>query len=841
MFVLRLAAREARSSWRRLGFFFLCVAVGVGSIIALRSAIQSIRLGLMAEARTLVGADVVIQTSGIFDARMREVIAERAGDAAAWTEAIEISTMARPVDEEKAAARMVELRAVQAGFPLYGDLRLQGDETYSHALVRNRGVLVRPELLAQLGVEVGDAIRLGSVAFSIRGVVLAEPGRALGGFNFGSGVLIDYDDLAATGLIGFGSRVRRYIQLRVDEPAVDSLVRQLRQDFRNEYISVRSYRSAGDRLGNDLERAENYLSLVGLVIVLLGGVGVWSVTRVFFRQKVRSIAVLKCLGANSRQVLGVYLLQVLALAVAGGICGVALAAAAIHTITVWMAPALPGVTYGLTASAVLQGLAVGVLVTLLFSLVPLLELRQVKPLLLLRYELSQGGRLRIDAAAVLATVVILVALAGIASWQAASVRVGLWLCAGFAGVILALHLAGWSLLRLLRPLRRARWFALRQAVLNLDRPGNQTRVILIAVGLGSFLILGVRGLQTTLLETFAVELRADGPDMFLVDIQTDQAAGVWNLLAAAADVAHVRLIPVLRARVTGVEGRDLNLERFEDVRERGSLGREYTITYRSHLDENERVIAGRFWTEAAAAAPEVSIEQSIRDRFGIQIGDVMRFDVLGRPLEATVTSVRDVDWRDARSGGFMFLFRPGPLDGAPHTYIAPLRAPADPVARARLQRDLVDRFPNVSAIDLREVLQSVRRLVESITFAVSVIGLVAFLSGALILLGSIAMTKFQRLYEVAVLKTLGATRGTVAAMLLVEYGTLGFVAGTIGSAAGAGLAWAVSRHVLDLPWIPATFDHLAGVLLTAVVVATAGVVASLDVLRRKPLLTLRAE
>jgi putative ABC transport system permease protein len=279
----------------------------------------------------------------------------------------------------------------------------------------------------------------------------------------------------------------------------------------------------------------------------------------------------------------------------------------------------------------------------------------------------------------------------------------------------------------------------------------------------------------------------------------------------------------------------------EDVRGRGSLGREYTITYRDTLQENERLVAGRFWDATPSAEPEVSIEESIQERFHINPGDLVRFDVLGRAVEARVTSVRAVNWRDGRAGGFMFVFRPGVFDGAPHAYIAPFKGPDAIADRARLQRDLVAAFPNVSAIDVREILDLVRSVVDRVVLATSVIGGLVLFTGVLILVGAVAVTKFRRTYDTAILKTLGAGPRQVGALLVMEYGTLGLLAGLVGAAGGTVLSWAVSRYVFEIGWSFPLTEAVWGVVLTAILVAATGLGASLDVLRRKPLATLRAE
>jgi putative ABC transport system permease protein len=840
-----MAVRETRASLHRLFFFFICIAVGVAAIVALRSVIQSVRGVFGSEAKSLIAADVLMATNRDWTPEARATIDRRLAEAGGTerTETVETPTMVRPADRSKAIAKMTELRAVQPRFPLYGSIDLQGTQPYSPALLADHGVLVRPELLTAIEVVVGDRIVIGRATFTIRGVIVREPGRGMGEFSLGPRVIIAYDDLASTGLLGFGSRARRAMLVKMPEERVEPLVKALREDFKDDFINTRSFRSTEDQVGRDFDRAENYLSLVGLIIVILGGIAVSSVTRVFILQKIRSIAVLKCLGARSAQIISVYILQVMTLGLAGSLLGIAMARGVLASIPLMLGSSSTSILaqahYGVSWSAAVQGMAIGVLVSLLFSVVPLLQVRFIKPSLLLRDETVRRTR---DWTGMAVIVVVSLALVALTAWQAASLKVGIVVCTGFAGLAVVLHLAGRALIALIAPMANSRSFPLRHAVLHLSRPGNQTRVILLAVGLGAFFIVGVRSLQASLLSEFSLQVAASAPDMFLLDVQKAQADGVRAFLSDPAHGAgEYQLIPVLRARIVGVSGQEVNLEGADDVRQRGvSIGREFTITYRDHLESNERVIQGAFWDRPSADA-EVSVEKLIAQRARLHVGDTMRFDVLGRTVAARVTSIRDVEWRESRNGGFVFVFRPGVLDEAPQTFVAPLKGPEGVAARARFQHDLVERFPNVSIIDFHEVLETVRDVMSKVTLAITVVGGLVLFSGGLILIGAVAMTKFQRVYEAAVFKTLGANTRTIARMLLFEYGVLGSLAGLIGSLGAIALTWGVSRYALEIPWRVFAGEHLAGVLLTALLVSIIGVVSSLDVLRNKPLATLRAE
>ena len=298
----------------------------------------------------------------------------------------------------------------------------------------------------------------------------------------------------------------------------------------------------------------------------------------------------------------------------------------------------------------------------------------------------------------------------------------------------------------------------------------------------------------------------------------------------------------------GVTGHRVQLDSAIDIREKGNLGREYGITYRNHLEDNERITAGAFWRDALPTTgtsdgldAEVSIEQSLHDQQDLDVGDEIRFDLAGRTIRARVTSIRKVTWDNTQNGGFMFVFRPGPIEKAPHVFLAFVQGAGDAASRAALQRDLAVQFPNVSAIDVRDVLRTVQDVLGNVTLGVTIVGSVLLVSGVLILVGAVAMTKFQRVYEAAIYRTLGAGTWRLASMVLIEYGVLGALAGTLAAAGAAGLSYAVSRELLDIAWHPSPGILLLGVVGTTVLVAAVGLAASLDVLVRKPLGTLRAE
>ena len=847
-FVISLAFREMRSSWHRLLVFFICIAIGVGSIVCLRSLVQNIKFSVGRESRSLLTADVQVSSNNSWNAETRAAFEAyyHSPLVADHTEVLETTTMLRPLNNAKASPKMVELKAVQGQFPFYGEMLLSGGTAYSHELLKGQGILVKPGLLSTLNLKVGDRVRIGGTDFTIRGAIDREPGNALTSFGLAPRVMVDYDDAIAAGLSStFGSRVRYRVLFKTRENGMDPLLGALQNDLKAQrLVTVRSSRYSQDRLSESLTQVEDYLSLIGLVILVLGGIGISSVTRVFIQQKMKTIAILKCLGGKNPRVLGAYLTQVLALGLSGSLLGLVLAWAATVWVPRYLADQLPfNVEFGLTWQASLQGLGVGLLISLLFSIVPLLEIRQIKPILVLR-SLTGVERPRFDWLKIVTGLLVAVGLLAVASWQGGSLKIGGIFLGSLAAMTIILHLAATVLMKFLGGLRHKPSFVWRQGISSLYRPGNQTRIIVMAVGLGVFCIVGVRSLQLNLRSEFSLDLDAVRADLYMIDIQKDQRAGVEEIVAGYTG-SKPPLIPTVRARISRISTDEQVPHRSNPngtpAREqRGMFSREYVLTYRPYLEDYEKILDGKFWDPTPSSEPEVSIEEMLHDELDLNVGDLITFDVQGPKITARVTSIRRVDWRNARTG-FFIVFRPGVLEQAPAMYITAIKGPAPGEPRAQMQRELVDRYPNVSVVDVLDIIEIARSIVQNISLAVSFVGGFIFLSGLLILIGSIAMTKFHRLYESAILKTLGAKRKLIVCTILVEYGVLGLLAGALGSSAAIGLSWIISKYILKISWQFTPAVNLTGALAALILVTVVGVLSSWDVMIRKPLGILRSE
>lgn len=838
-FILQTARRELRSAGKRLLFFFLCIAIGVAAIVSLRSILGNINSAVSGEARELLTADVQIDTDRPWSKETLAAIDKIAQPplVISRTATVESATMLRPDDLQKQTALMIELKGIEPGFPLVGDFRLQDGTPFNYQLLKDYGAIVSVTLLERLQLKVGDLVKIGDNHFQIRAAFQNEVGDA-GAFRIGPRIFVTKEALDSAGLSGFLTRARRKLLFVTEDGKADLFAERVKQEIKDSTINIRTYRETQETLSDRLSRAEDYLSLAGLVVLVLGGIGISNVTRVFIEQKKRSIAVLKCLGANSWRIIAAYLLQVMALGIIGSLLGILLAKFILMIVAYYFADQLPAnVSYQLLFSAVIQGIAVGVLISILFSALPLLKIRQIKPNMLLRDE--KESKLKIDPLRYLTAIFTGAALITVIGWQAGSLRIGFYFFIGLAITAMILQLAAILLMWLMRHIKKIRSFSLRHAIHNLYRPGNQTRVIITVIGLGVFLVLSIQSLQENLLEDLDFNKRGRLANMYLIDVQEDQVSGVSEITRNYVK-QEPTLVPTVRLRVAAINGTEVDFNAGPIRRERGMLGREYVATYRDHLEANEKVSAGTFWPPTPSEVPEVSVDESLRGVADIKVGTDITFDIQGRKITAKVSNIRRIDWRNSRTG-FIFLFRPGVLERAPKSFVAAINAPLEETARGRFQREVLDRYPNITLIDVTEIMRRISKILNNVTLAIAFIGGFVFLSGILILIGSIAITKYQRIYETALLKTLGAVRRKLLATIIIEFLLLGLLSGIIGALTANGLSYLITHRVFKIAWQFFPMLNFWTLSITMLLVTAVGAISTFNVLVRKPWPILRGQ
>jgi putative ABC transport system permease protein len=830
-FVLRLAWRETRGAGRRFGYLFACVTLGVSALVGVGSFADSLERTVARSAKSLMGGDVEIRGARPLGADPAVLAAQTGADGARTMQVRELVAMARA---GPARTQLVELKAIEPGYPFYGALVTDPARPLDTLIGAGRA-LVHDSLLVRLGLRVGDRFRVGEAELTISGVIVREPDRAVGVFSLGPRVIIASADLDRTGLIRPGSRVRYRTLFRLpegrDPQAVrDRLARRLPAAQR-----VTTYAQAQPGLRRFWDQLTMYLGLTGLVALMVGGIGVAVSVHAFVTEKRPAIAIMKALGAPWRPLLAAYLLQAALLGLAGSAAGALLGSLAQPLLAPTLARLLPiELALSFSLRAVLRGLAMGVGVTLLYALWPLLEIRRVPPALILRHDVEPRlpGRRPWAAALPIAS-----GLAALALWQAGSWRIGALFAGGLAGALLLLAAGARALVALARR-ARGRSPAWRHAAANLHRPGSHAGPVLVSLGLAVMLVVSIALLEQGLRSQLVDRSPGTAPAFFFIDIQPDQAKPFAGLVAGHGATAPAEMVPVVRSRLAALNGVPISPAAASRP-DAWYLRREYVLTWAAEPPAHSTVVAGRWWTPGEAARePMASVEDELARELGVGLGDTLTFDVQGVPVSARVASLRHVDWRSLASNFFVIL-SPGALEGAPATFIATVRA--RPEQENALQSAVVAAFPNVTAIPVREVLERVTAVLDQIALAVRLVAAFSVAAGLIVMAGALAITRRQRLHQSVILKVIGATRGFVARAFATEYALLGASAGAAGSALAAGLSWAVLRWVFDVPsrWAPATLA--AGVLTATGLAVLVGFLGTRRLLGRRPLGVLRSE
>ena len=839
LFALRHARREGRSSLRRIGLYMGAITFGVGALVAINSFRGNIITAIRSESRSLLGADLEIHSRRSFPDAIQTILDSAAAGGVPVSYVTTMPSMVRSPKTE--LSRLVQLRALEGGFPYYGEIATDPVEAWNR-LSTGRFAVVDPAVIAQLDIEVGDTVQLGEVVFTIAGVITSSPGEVSFQSAIGPRVYIPAAYLDETGLIQFGSLVRyqAYMQIEDNQTLQDFLNRhnQLFEDNRVGYDTVAEQ---VDNLTDAFENMTRFLGLVGLAALLLGGVGVASAIHVFIKEKLNTVAVLRCLGATQRTVFTAYLLQAAALGFLGAAAGVVLGLAVQTTLPRVLGDFLPlDVSVSVDWLAVGAGLVIGVWVATVFALLPLLSIRDIPPLRALRRELEETPS-RATRSRVLAGGALLASVVAISLWQAPMPAMGLVFAGAIVGTVLLLWLTAQLLMRVTRrhfPRRAS--YVVRQGIANLFRPQNQTAAVIIALGFGTFLIATIYLVQRNLLEPFAIDTRAGAPNLFLFDIQEDQRDGVARLLRQHG-APPIRLTPLIPARISTINGRSVE-EILSDTAgpfiPRWALRREYRHTYRDTMVGTEELVAGEWWnTTPGPGLPGVSVEEGLAEELHVGLGDRITWDVQGIPVEVEISSIRRVNWARFELN-FFFVFEPRALESAPPTIIAFTRID-ELQQRADFQRDLVREFPNVSVADLALLQKALEGIIDKVTMGIRFMALFSIGSGIIVLLGAIATSRFHRVREGVLLKTLGASKRQIGQILFTEYFALGSLAGLTGILLAGIAGWGLVRFLFELSFHFPT-AHFAALWLGVVVLTTGiGLANGRDALKKPPLAVIR--
>ena len=838
---LRFAWRELRGGLRGFGVFVACIVLGVMAIAGVGSVAKSLSDGLSSAGRVILGGDLA------FSLVQREASGEEQaflGAHGVVSAAAALPTMAR-TDDGRAA--LVEIKAVDGAYPLFGAVATNPVMPLAALFARQGdafGAAVDPALLSRLDLKPGDRIAIGNAAIELRAVLTGEPDKLAGGIGFGPRVLISEAALRASGLLQPGSIVRWQYRLRLpdrdaSDGAVASVEKAARSAHPNAGWDIRTRSKASPQLERNVERFSQYLTLVALTALLVGGVGVANAVASHLARKRDSIGTMKALGATGAGVFAVYCTQIVLVALFATLLGAVLGAALPFVIATAFGSLIPlPVAPSLYPSTLVLSIAYGLLTALAFALWPLGRAHDISVSMLFRDQIAAERRWP-RRRYVIATVSIIAALAALAILFSYDRRLAAMFLASAALIFVALRLVAMLVMAVARRLPRPRSTPLRLAIANIHRPGALTPSVVLSLGLGLCLLVTLIEIDGNLHRQFTAGLPEKAPSFFFLDIPSADAERFDGVVRAQAPRSTLERVPMLRGRIVaanGIKAEDLKPGEGSAWVLRGDRG----ITYATTIPDGSRVVAGEWWGADYAGAPLVSLESKTAADLNLKVGDSITVNVLGRNITARIANLRAVDWQNLGIN-FVLVFSPGAFAGAPHSDIATLTfTDGDtPAQETALIKALAKTFPAVSAVRVKDALETVDRLIGNLLLALRSASAVTLIAAALVLGGALAASQRFRIYDAVVLKTLGATRGRLIAAYALEYLLIGLATVLFGVAAGSLAAALVVTRVMEVPFVfvPAQAAGAAGAaLLVTVVLGLLGTFTALD---RKPAEVLR--
>ncbi len=846
----KIAWRDLHASWAKFAFVIVAVALGVGSLTGMQSFSVVFQRTLLQQARNIMSADLSARDFHVYTDKELAQLDKLQSHGVQHTLVTETVSMASTTSNPDPL--LVSLKVVDPSqYPYYGQVQLASGRALRDVL-KNDTTVVSEEFLLRMHTHVGDTLQLGNRSFRIVDVVRSEPDRISSSFGIGPRVLITQAALPATGLVRPGSRATERMLFRLpaqgngrqQSMSVDALRKQVETVLPE--AQVTDFREANPALVDGLHRATAMLTLVSLVTMVLSAIGVAMAMHAHLQQRLETIAIMKALGARSSQVMRIYLLQTLFLGIVGALLGIAAGSAVARAFPILLEKLISLPVEGhLALGPVLIGMFTGILTTLLFTLPPLLEIRDFRPLRILRRNVEDDRRpglgriLPRDRVQIVAIVVILLGLAAIASTLTQSAMIGEWFAGGLLAVLVFLLLTASGVLLAVRGLMqryRARFSpTVRQGLANLYRPGNQSAAVLTALGVGVMLIMTVYFVQQAIVRDLNVTGSSKIPNVFLVDVSTDELPGVRKLLAAQPAVqGKLESIPIVAARILSINGVPTDQLQIQHYPRR--MLRSTSVTWADTLPVGEKVVAGHWWAQDSAAH-QLAVSERAAKFLHLQLGSQIGFEAGDRKIVATVVAFYRSDGQHvyARS---QFIMPSRVLAGQSVVWYGAFHA--DPARVGDIERSLFAAYPTVTVINVADVLEIVRKVVDQIALIIRFLAAFAMLSGGIILASSVTATRFQRVREVAILKSLGALRKQIVSMLSIEFFMLGAIAG----AAGVVFALALSRillHKLDVSFHPNLPISIAAMIATAILASATGWLACWSILQQKPLEVLREE
>ncbi|MGZ2256120.1 ABC transporter permease [Roseobacter sp. A03A-229] len=833
----RFARRELRGGLRGFRIFLACLALGVAAIAAVGSVRSGIEAGLTREGAALLGGDAEMDFTYRFATEEERAWMEDVSDAV--SEIVDFRSMAVVGEGDTAERGLTQIKAIDTAYPLIGSVVLTPDIPLDQALAVENGLpgaVMERVLIDRLGLAIGDSFRLGTQEFRLSAELTREPDSAAGGFALGPRTIVTTPSLENSQLLAPGTLFSTKYRLDLPPEAdLATLAAEARGRFEATGLRWTDARNGAPGVSEFVDRLGAFLILVGLSGLAVGGVGVSSAVRAYLAGKTNVIATLRTLGATRAVIFQTYFLQIGALSLCGIAIGVALGGLAPLVFAPLIEARLPiPAAFALYPAPLGEAAIYGLLTAFLFTLWPLARAEEIKPATLFRDAL-QSARALPAARYLAATTLALALLLGLAGWFSGTWWLTFWTAGGICGALLLL--AGAALLirhlsrrgaHLARGTPRARW-----ALAAISGPREGATSVVLSLGLGLSVLAAVGQIDGNLRNAITGNLPEVAPSYFFVDIQKDQMDGFTNRLAGDLAVKRVQSAPMLRGIITKINGQPAR----EVAGDHWVLQGDRGVTYSEALPENTRLTAGDWWAPDYAGAPLISFAAEEATEMGLQIGDEMTVNILGRDITGTIASFREVDFSTAGIG-FILAMNPGALSGAPHSFISTVYA--EEAAEAQILRDLAGQYPNITAVRVRDAIDRVADVLAGLAAATSYGAAATLLTGFLVLIGAAAAGTNARVYEAAVLKTLGASRRSILMSFALRSALLGLCAGVVALAAGIAGGWAVSHFIMDTDFSVMWSSALGIILGGALATLLAGLAFAWAPINAKPAQVLRA-
>ena len=832
--LLKMAWRDGKASLSRLMLFMASIILGIAAVVSIQLFSDNLKQNIQKQSKSLMGADFIIDSKNAPSEKVLKIIDSLGSDA---SEVNFVSMAAFPKNE---GTKLVKVRALEGSFPFYGDLTTvpeNAGKTYQEL----GGALVDATLLLQYNLNPGDSIKLGKVTFPIIGALKSIPGSTAISSSIAPAVLIPYRFLEQTELLQLGSRKEYQYFFKAPEMDLELLSEKTGTILDAENADLDTHTSTSSRLGRRYDNISRFLNLVAFIALLLGCIGIASSVHIYIKEKLKNVAVLKCLGASRKQSFYIYLIQIIAIGFVGGIIGAVIGTALQFAFPYILQDFLPfEVAITISFQPIIMGIILGVLMAVLFALLPLLNTWYVSPLEVLRG--AEDNLQKPKKARILVSITILLFIFLFSFWILKSALNGLIFTIGIFITFAIMAGVATLFIKGIKKFFPSSWgFTKRQSLLNLFRPNNQTMVLVLAIGLGTFLISTLYFTKDILLAKTSLENKKTDANIILMDVQKEQASALLNTFKSNG-LEVIDNIPIITMRMEKIKGKTVNEIRKDTLikMRKWMLNREFRVSYRNHLVATEELIEGEFIGKAEKGNPiYVSIADNMAKDANLKLGDSVTFNIQGVLMETIIGSIRKVDWSSMKVN-FMILFPEGVIEKAPQfnvitTYVATEERSAD------LQRDVVQNFPNVTILDLRQVFTIVEDILDKISWIINFMAFFSILTGFIVLIGSVRNSKYQRIKESVLLRTLGAKSKQILQITALEYvylGLLGSLTGILLSLVGSQL---LATLLFKEPFIPSLIPFLVFLPVITILVVVIGLSNLKSVLQSPPLEVLRKE